>query len=339
MKTKDFSFELPERLIAQHPPERREDARLLVLTRGNGALQDRTVSELPQLLPPRSLVVFNDSRVVPVRLPARRVPQGGRLELLLLEPFNGARCRALVQRARRLQPGTQLELPGQVTATVARKEPPFVDLELSCELDNAYLQRFGAIPLPPYIRREPGPEDIERYQTVYAVAAGSVAAPTAGLHFTPRLLERLREAGHETAFVTLHVGPGTFLPVRSARVADHRMHRERYTISAETAAALERARTERRPVVAIGTTSVRTLESAARCAKLQAGSGETSLFIYPGFEFRIVDAIFTNFHTPQSTLMMLIAAFGGYENVMAAYRHAVMQEYRFFSYGDAMLIR
>jgi len=353
MKTSDFSFELPERLIAQHPAAQREEARLLAVSRADDTLEDCSVRDLPQLLPERSLLVFNNSRVEPVRLEARKRPAGGAVELLVIEPFTGSRCRAMVQRARRLQPGTELELPDGVVATVAAKEPPFVELAFAPALTVAYLRRHGSVPLPPYIRRAAARADRERYQTVYAEVSGSVAAPTAGLHFTQELLTRLSESGHETAFVTLHVGPGTFLPVRSERVQDHSMHRERYSIPPETAAALAAARAAERPVVAVGTTSVRTLEAAAlEAAALDAqapphkrdwaalaGSGETELFIYPGFQFRVVDAIFTNFHTPESSLLMLVAAFGGYRQVMRAYRHAVEQEYRFFSYGDAMLIR
>ncbi len=339
MKTKDFFFELPERLIAQHPVQRREDARLLMMSRVNGGLQDRVVTELPDLLPPRSLVVLNDSRVEPVRLRGRKLAGGGAVEVLLVEPFTGRRCRAMLQRARRLQPGARLELPGRVVATVVAKDPPFVELEFTCDLDIAYLRRFGSVPLPPYIRRGPVAEDRRRYQTVYAAVSGSAAAPTAGLHFSPELLRRLRGGGHDIAFVTLHVGPATFLPVRSERVEDHQMHRERYSIPSPTAAALATARSEGRPVVAVGTTTVRTLESAARADGLKAGSGETDLFIYPGFVFQVVNALFTNLHTSESSLMMLVAAFAGYENVMAAYRYAVEQGYRFFSYGDAMLIK
>ncbi len=388
MKTNDFSFELPERLIAQHPAARRELARLLVLSRDDGALEDRSVRELPELLPERALLVFNNSRVEPVRLEARKRPGGGAVELLVVEPFSGSRCRAMVQRARRLRTGAELELPEGVVARVVAKEPPFLELAFAPALSVAYLRRHGSVPLPPYIRRAAEHADRERYQTVYAEVSGSVAAPTAGLHFTPELLRRLNEFGHETAFVTLHVGPGTFLPVRSERVQDHSMHRERFSIPPETARAVADARASGRPVVAVGTTSVRTLEAAAleaaaleaaapEAAPLEAaaqktaaveshrragaarsagsvespgstgsphpsslgGSGETDLFIYPGFRFRVVDAVFTNFHTPESSLLMLVAAFGGYKEVMRAYRHAVAHDYRFYSYGDAMLIR
>ena len=341
MKTRDFSFELPERLIAQHPAESRDQARLLLLRSTDGSLEDHAVTDLPGLLPDNSLVVFNDSRVEPVRLPARKQPDGGAVELLLVEPFTGTHCRAMIQRARRVQVGAGFRLPEDVIATVIAKAPPFVELELNPGLSVEYLRRHGSVPLPPYIRREANAEDLDRYQTVYAADSGSAAAPTAGLHFTPELLAQMRAAGHETAFVTLHVGPGTFLPVRTERAEDHQMHSERYSISGETSAAIQRARSAQRTIVAVGTTTVRTLESAARARPsepLAVGTGETQLFIYPGFRFQVVDALFTNFHTPESSLMMLVAAFTGYESVMRAYRYAVSREYRFFSYGDAMLI-
>jgi len=239
----------------------------------------------------------------------------------------------------KLLPGKRLSLPEGMEAEVVEARPDERLLRFSPELDDDYLERNGHLPLPPYIRRGDAPADAERYQTVYARERGSAAAPTAGLHFTPGILDGLRAAGVETRFVTLHVGLGTFLPVRAESIEDHRMHYEEYTVPEETAAAVNAAKREGRPVVAVGTTSVRTLESAWTDAGLASGSGATNIFIYPGCSFRAVDMMFTNFHTPESTLLMLVSAFAGRERVLAAYEEAVRLRYRFFSYGDAMLIR
>jgi len=283
-------------------------------------------------------MVFNDSRVRRARLYAE-TPAGGKVELLLLRREGPALWAALTTRMAKLTPGKRLELPDGVEAEVVEARPDERAFRFSREIDDDYLERNGHLPLPPYIRREDAPADAERYQTVYAREHGSSAAPTAGLHFTREILAGLDAAGVELRFVTLHVGLGTFLPVRAEEIEDHRMHREEYSIPAATADAVNAAKREGRPVVAVGTTSVRTLESAWTDDGLPAASGSTNIFIYPGYRFKAVDMMFTNFHTPESTLLMLVSAFAGRERVLAAYEEAVRERYRFFSYGDAMLIR
>jgi S-adenosylmethionine:tRNA ribosyltransferase-isomerase len=323
VKTRDFSFDLPPELIAQQPAADRSSARLLVLDRASGGVQHSVVRELARWVEPGTLVVFNDTRVRRARLLA------GRGELLLLERLDGRTWRVL-RRGR----GKLVELPDGVTATVdgevARFDPP---------IDEAWIERHGHVPLPPYIRRADNPSDAERYQTVFARQLGSAAAPTAGLHFTPELLAGLEAAGARLAWVTLHVGLGTFLPIRSEEVEDHPMHEESYSVPARTAAEAGSALAEGRPVLAVGTTVVRTLESAWDGAGLRAGEGRTRLFIRPGSRFNVVSMLFTNFHTPESSLLVLVSAFAGRERILDAYRQAVAARYRFFSYGDAMLIR
>jgi S-adenosylmethionine:tRNA ribosyltransferase-isomerase len=345
VKTRDFSFELPEGLIAQQPADRREDARLLVLDRKSGNRRHTRVSELPAQLEAGSLLVLNDTRVRKARFEAERVDTRGAAEFLLVEEVDGRRWWAITNRGKRARVGLSYRFPDGRVARIIERDAERRLLEFDADLDESYLERHGSVPLPPYIRRNADSRDAERYQTVYARTIGSVAAPTAGLHFTDSLLSRLSEAGVEIRFLTLHVGLGTFAPVRAEDIEDHTMHSERLEISADTAEAVNRARAEGRPVVAVGTTSVRSLESAA--VETSAGAGvavepgmrETSIFIYPGYRFRVVDSLFTNFHTPESTLLMLVSAFAGREMILEAYREAVAKRYRFFSYGDAMLIR
>lgn len=348
LRLADFHFDLPTRAIAQAPAERREDARLLVLSRTTDARADRRVAALAELVRGDELFVFNDTRVVPARLQGQK-PTGGAVELLVLEGLAAdaegrAGVRAMGRASKALREGTRVHVADHVLALTERLGAGVYELRLPPGLSvEALLEAHGALPLPPYIERAGGPTeaDARRYQTVYARHAGAVAAPTAGLHFTEPLLDALVARGAELAFVTLHVGPGTFLPVRTERVADHRMHSERYTIDAEVAGQIRAARAAGRPVVAVGTTVVRTLEGAAAAhgGQVAAGSGTTDIFIRPGFEFRVVDQLFTNFHLPGSTLLMLVSAFCGRERVLAAYRHALDSGYRFYSYGDAMLIR
>ena len=342
MKLSDFDYELPERLIAQEPISPRDASRLLVVPRRGGPLADARFGDLPELLRPGDLLVFNDTRVLPARLVGAKA-SGGRCELLLLEPFEregGSLWRALGQSSKPLREGARLAF-GTLEASVERVEGEgFFAVRFDREgaaLDAA-LEREGRVPLPPYIRREPSPADRERYQTVYASAPGSAAAPTAGLHFTRELLARLAARGVERTAVTLHVGPGTVLPVRTEEVAQHRMHEERYHVPAAAAAAFEACRARGGRVVAVGTTAVRTLESAWKDGRLRVGAGRTSIFIYPGHVFETVDALVTNMHLPRSTLLMLVCALGGREQVLAAYGQAVQKGYRFFSYGDAMLL-
>ena len=336
----DFHYELPEELIAHRPPAERTASRMLVLDRGDG-LADRTFRDLPQYLRPGDLLVLNDTRVIPARLEARKAT-GGRVEVLIERVVDAAAGELICHLRANRAPGTgrELILPEDVTATVTGREGRLFRLRLAgVEGDLwSYLERVGHMPLPPYIQREDDAEDRERYQTVFAARPGAVAAPTAGLHFDDAMLERLRAMGVGIARVTLHVGAGTFAPVETEDLSAHAMHAERLEVDAETVAAVRAAQARGGRVVAVGTTVVRALESAAADGELAPFSGETRLFITPGYRFRVVDVLLTNFHLPESTLLMLVSAFAGYEETMAAYRHAVAQRYRFFSYGDAMLI-
>ncbi len=339
METTDFSFDLPEELIAQFPTAERGASRLLVLDRAAGTRAHRLVSDIPDLVEPGTLMVFNDSRVRKARVYGAPRDADGEVEFLLLDRLEPGLWRAMAKKAKRQKTGRRYTFPEGVGAEIEAEEGEFRLLRFDRDIGDDWLDRIGHIPLPPYIKRADELEDSERYQTIYARAVGSAAAPTAGLHFTPAIMAALRDRGVETAFVTLHVGLGTFLPVRSARIEEHRMHEESYSIGEETAAAVERAKAEGRPVLAVGTTSVRTLESAWKDGCLVRGAGRTSIFIYPGYRFGVVDRLFTNFHTPESTLLMLVSAFAGREFILESYAEAVRERYRFFSYGDAMLIR
>ena len=355
LRVDDFNFELPPELIAQQPPQERGQSRMLVMNRDTGDLRDASFSDFPALLAPGDLLVLNDSRVIPARLYARRTLRRehekptGRIEVLLTEPAGENRWRALVRPGRKVAIGERLifSTPAGESALEAEvlERGQFGERLLRFEPVGdffAVLDRIGHMPLPPYIRRDDAVADRERYQTVFSRERGSVAAPTAGLHFTPELLEALSAKGVEIARITLHVGLGTFAPLRVERVDEVRLHRERYTISSATAEAVGRAVRERRRIVAVGTTVVRTLESAAALQPagtgLQPHSGETEIFIAPGFKFRIVGALLTNFHLPKSSLLMLVSAFAGREPALAAYDHAVQAKYRFFSYGDCMFL-
>jgi S-adenosylmethionine:tRNA ribosyltransferase-isomerase len=341
MRTKDFSFNLPEELIAQRPTGDRGASRLFVLDRGTETFTHSSVSELARHLTRGSLLVFNDSKVRKARLYAES-GTGGRVEFLLLRRRGEREWLAMTTKARKQVPGKRYTFPGGVEGRIVGTEEDLRILELDRPIDDEYLDRWGHIPLPPYIRRQDDGFDAERYQTVYSRSVGSVAAPTAGLHFTEELLASLRSSGVGTAQVTLHVGLGTFLPVRAERIEDHVMHEEEYTVPEATAEAVNRARREGRPVVAVGTTSVRTLESAAQSAGpgevVSARQGATDLFILPGYCFLAVDAMITNFHLPKSTLIMLVSAFAGREAILNAYENAKQHGYRFSSFGDAMLI-
>ena len=336
MRRTDFHYELPPELIAQLPLPERRASRLLVLDGATGGVDDRLFSELPRLLAPGDLLVLNDTRVLPARVMGRK-PTGGLVELLL-ERLLGPR-RALVHLRASHKPalGSDVELAGGARARIVARLAELTEIELDRDV-VPFFETHGETPLPPYIARKPDAADRERYQTVFARAPGAVAAPTAGLHFDAPLLEALEARGIERAFLTLHVGAGTFAPVRTERIEDHELHAEWLEVAADTCAAVERCRARGGRVVAVGTTSVRALETAARGAKLAPFAGDSRLFIYPGFEFRVVDAMVTNFHLPESSLLMLVAAFAGREQTLAAYRHAVELRYRFFSYGDAMLV-
>jgi S-adenosylmethionine:tRNA ribosyltransferase-isomerase len=350
VRTDDFSFELPEELIAQYPPERRGESRLLVLDRATGARSHAMVRELADYIEPGTLMIFNDSRVRKARIYGEALDTGARVEFLLLRHREGAEWEAAATKLKRQRRGRRYRFPEGVEAEIvndeaARGAENTRTLRFAPSIDEAYLERVGHIPLPPYIKREDCLSDEERYQTVYARQVGSAACPTAGLHFTDELLASLDDRGVERATVTLHVGLGTFLPVRSANVEDHAMHEEEYSVPEATARAVASAKADGRPVMAVGTTSLRTLESAWRDdgaeggGGLRPGPGSTRIFIYPGYRFKAVDRLFTNFHTPRSTLLMLVSAFAGRERILDAYEEAVKMRYRFFSYGDAMLIR
>jgi S-adenosylmethionine:tRNA ribosyltransferase-isomerase len=338
MKTSDFFFDLPQELIAQKPLPERSASKLLVLDRETGKVSHRSVSELPALVEPGTLMVFNNSKVRKARIYGE-ASTGGTVEFLLIRPIGETRWEALVSRAKKQKEGKSFSFPGGIIGTMAGGTGETRYVDFSIPIDDAYLERHGHVPLPPYIRREDTSDDESRYQTVYSAVSGSVAAPTAGLHFTPTILEELKKRGVEESFVTLHVGLGTFLPVRTEAVEDHRMHAEEFEIPRETAQAVNRAKREGRPVLAVGTTSVRTLESAFRDGEVKEGRRETRLFIYPGYRFQVVDSLFTNFHTPGSSLIILVSAFAGIEKVRKAYAEAIENRYRFFSYGDAMLIQ
>jgi S-adenosylmethionine:tRNA ribosyltransferase-isomerase len=333
----DFDFTLPPERIAQRPARERTASRLLHVA--GDRIADLAFTVLPELLVAGDVLVFNDTRVVRSRLYARKpAPHGGKVELLLERIVAPDEAWMQLKASHPPRPGAHIELPGGATATVLERAGRFVRLRLAIDapLEN-YLDRYGEVPLPPYITRAPDSADEERYQTVYARHAGAVAAPTAGLHFDRPMLTRLSASGVVLAYVTLHVGAGTFQPVEADDLSRHRMHSERFGIPVATVAAVEAARSAKRSVIAVGTTSLRALESSADDG-LRAGEAETSLFITPGYRFRVVDRLLTNFHLPRSTLLMLVCAFGGYDAVRAAYAHAIDERYRFFSYGDAMLL-
>jgi S-adenosylmethionine:tRNA ribosyltransferase-isomerase len=328
MLVSEFDYELPGELIAQQPAPERTSSRLLRLDAASGAIEDLAFAALPSLLGREDAVVVNDTRVVRARLAARK-RTGGKIEVFVERPLGDREALALIRASHPLQAGAEILLGDGVIATVLGRQEDLYRLRFSQEVASV-LERLGAVPLPPYIRHEPGPRDVERYQTVFAANPGAVAAPTAGLHFDQALMNNIESRGARIVKITLHVGAGTFQPVRSEQVEDHRMHKERYAIPPDAPRALEG-----RKVLAVGTTVLRTLEAHALTGQV---AGETDLFIYPGFQFMAVDRLLTNFHLPKSTLLMLACAFGGKENVLRAYRHAVEKRYRFFSYGDAMLI-
>jgi S-adenosylmethionine:tRNA ribosyltransferase-isomerase len=339
----DFEFELPPELIAQHPAARREAARLLLVRKDD--LQDAHIPDLVGEFQAGDVLVLNDTRVIKARLRGEK-QSGGRVEALLERALDAHRALVLLRTSHAARPGLRLRFfrsAGPAAdravfhATVRGRNEDLFELEFEKPVDEV-LEAVGEVPLPPYIRHAPAPEDAERYQTVYARSPGAVAAPTAGLHLSEALLAQLRARGVHVATVTLHVGAGTFQPVRTENLAEHRMHAERYFIPPETARLVNEARAQGHRVVAVGTTSVRALESSVRQGRVQAGAGETRLFILPGYEFQCVDRLLTNFHLPGSTLLMLVCAFAGTQRIRRAYGHAVAQRYRFFSYGDAMLL-
>ena len=337
MRLSDFDFDLPRELIAQAPLPERSASRLLTVDANDCRLADRTFAELPSLLAPGDLLVINDTRVLAARLHGKK-DSGGAVEMLL-ERLTGPRTALVQLRARRApRAGSKLAFADGARATVEGRQGSLFELRFDRDL-MPYLERHGEIPLPPYIDRPPSEADAARYQTVFAKSPGAVAAPTAGLHFDDGLLDALAARGIVRASLTLHVGLGTFAPVRVEEVSSHTLHAERAIVTDSLCEQIVATKQRGGRVVAVGTTVVRALETAARGGELSPFSGETQLFIYPGFEFRVVDALVTNFHLPRSTLLMLVAAFAGLQCIRSAYRHAVDERYRFFSYGDAMLIR
>lgn len=338
MKKSDFHYSLPEELIAQKPLPERAASRMLCMKKSGGELSDRMFSDLADLLEPEDLLVFNDTKVIPARLFGRKT-SGGKVEILIERMLDEHHAIAHMRASKAPKVDSVIELDEDFCCRVTGREGDLFRLHFdSVRSLPDMLDRIGHMPLPPYITRADDEEDLNRYQTVYAREAGAVAAPTAGLHFDQDMLDILAEKGVAKTFVTLHVGSGTFQPVRVENLDEHVMHKEFYSVSTDTVAAVRRTREQGGRVIAIGTTAVRALESASRGGELEAGFGDTDLFITPGYRFRSVDAMLTNFHLPESTLLMLIAAFAGYEAVMEAYRHAIAEKYRFFSYGDAMFL-
>ena len=337
MRLSDFDYELPDELIAQHPAEQRSHSRMLHVDGGNGEIADRQFLDLPSLLRAGDLLVFNNTRVMAARLHGQK-STGGKVEILIERVIETTRCLAHVRASKSPKVGSTLLVEDAQITMVARHDNLF-ELQLDSTGDFYQLmESHGHMPLPPYIDRDDGADDEERYQTVFAKEMGAVAAPTAGLHFDDAMLQSLTDLGVEQAEVTLHVGAGTFQPVKTENLDEHIMHSEWLSVADETVEKIRACKARGGRVVAVGTTSVRSLETAAKVGELKPYQGDTRLFIRPGYQFQVVDLLLTNFHLPQSTLLMLVSAFAGYENIMRAYRHAVEQRYRFFSYGDAMLL-
>lgn len=349
MKRTDFYFDLPPELIAQYPSERRGNDRLMVLGRKGGEVSHRAVSDLPELIESGTLMVFNNSRVRKARVFGTKESTGREVEFIFLNKIDEASCvwNTLVKNAKKQRAGMRYEFPDSSVGTILENPQnegtEFRTVRFDFALTENWFEKNGHIPLPPYIRRADDAADGERYQNVFADTVGSAACPTAGLHFTNEMLETLERKKIERAFITLHVGLGTFLPVREENIEDHKMHEEIFTVESDAARKINQAKKEGRPILAVGTTSVRTLESACVAEggawRVREGTFATSIFMYPGYKFKIVDQMFTNFHTPESTLIMLVSAFSSRENILNAYEEAVREKYRFFSYGDAMLIK
>ncbi len=341
MRVSDFDFHLPESAIADRPLPARDASRLLELT-PNGNCHDRQISDLTQLVQPGDLWILNDTKVIPARLIGSK-PHGGKVEILLLEPLARTEHRSQTWLAwgranKPLKPGTTITFAEHFSANIISRNGKQIEIELNADDVAAAIEQHGHMPLPPYINRPDSDEDKARYQTVYARHSGAVAAPTAGLHLTKPLMQQMQNAGATFAHVTLHVGPGTFQPVQVEQLDEHVMHEEAYIVPPETADLVNQAKREGRRIVAIGTTSLRTLEAATVNGELTAGPGRTDIFIKPGYQFRMVDALLTNFHLPKSTLIMLVSALAGREHVLNAYEHAKAAGYRFYSYGDAMFV-
>lgn len=351
MKRTDFYFDLPSELIAQYPSAQRGNDRLMVLGRKSGEISHRMIEDLPELVESGTLMVFNNSRVRKARVFGTKESTGREVEFIFLNKVDESSCvwNTLVKNAKKQRPGMRYEFPDSSIGTILENPQndgtEFRMMKFDFALTESWFEKNGHIPLPPYIKRADDEADGERYQNVFAKTVGSAACPTAGLHFTNEMLEKLEQKKIERAFITLHVGLGTFLPVREENIEDHKMHEEIFTVERTAAQKINQAKKEGRPILAVGTTSVRTLESACvadndgKSWQVREGTFATSIFMYPGYKFKIVDQMFTNFHTPESTLIMLVSAFSSRENILNAYKVAVQEKYRFFSYGDAMLIK
>ncbi len=337
MKTSDFYFDLPEELIAQFPAEKRGESRMLVFDRKSSGITHSSIRCFPDFIDSNSVIVFNNTRVRKARLFGFS-ETGGKTEFLLLRQITSGKWLAICSKAKKQIPGKMYSFPDDVKGIIAEKQGEKRVIEFYPPIEDNYLDKNGHMPLPPYIKRDDSQFDSERYQTIYSKKTGSSAAPTAGLHFTESILGKLSDKGIRICFVTLHVGMGTFQPVRSDIVENHKMHEEYYEISKETAEIVNSAREAGKKIIAVGTTSLRALESSFSCGKINSGSNHTSLFIYPGYKFNIVDHLFTNFHTPDSSLILLVSAFAGQNEIKTVYAEAIKEKYRFFSYGDAMFI-
>ncbi len=341
MQKKDFYFDLPENLIAQYPSEKRSESRLLCMDRASGELSDSIFKDILTTIQPGDFLVLNNTRVIPARLFGQKA-SGGKVEVLVERILENNHVLAFVKASKAPKPGATLLFAENITANVIARQDNLFELVFTAEASMLeILDKLGEIPLPHYMQRDVGELDMQRYQTVFAQKPGAVAAPTAGLHFDDDLLQQLHSKGVNTGYVTLHVGAGTFQPVRVTNIAEHTMHYERVEVSAETCELIKRTKAEGGRVIAVGTTVVRSLESAANAANsgvIQAYDSETNIFICPGYQFKVVDALITNFHLPESSLIMLVSAFAGRENVLDAYQHAITNQYRFYSYGDAMFI-
>ncbi|WMO12383.1 tRNA preQ1(34) S-adenosylmethionine ribosyltransferase-isomerase QueA [Pseudoalteromonas piscicida] len=341
MRVADFSFDLPDELIARHPMKERSSSRLLTLNGNSGEIEHKVFRDILALINPEDLIIFNNTKVIPARMFGQKA-SGGKLEVLVERVVDERTVLAHVRASKSPKPGTKIELESQATAEMVQRHGELFELRFEGEENVlAILDKIGHMPLPPYIDRPDDEEDKERYQTVYGEKPGAVAAPTAGLHFDDELMAKLKDKGVEMAFVTLHVGAGTFQPVRVDSVEEHVMHSEYIEVSAEVVEAIKAAKARGGRVIAVGTTSVRSLESAAKAngGEIAPLYGDTDIFIYPGYRFNVVDAMVTNFHLPESTLIMLVSAFAGQQHIMKAYQTAIEQKYRFFSYGDAMFLQ
>lgn len=341
MRVADFSFDLPDELIARHPMKERSSSRLLTLNGNSGEIEHKVFRDILALINPEDLIIFNNTKVIPARMFGQKA-SGGKLEVLVERVVDERTVLAHVRASKSPKPGTKIELEGQANAEMVQRHGELFELRFEGEENVlAILDKIGHMPLPPYIDRPDDEEDKERYQTVYGEKPGAVAAPTAGLHFDDELMAKLKDKGVEMAFVTLHVGAGTFQPVRVDSVEEHVMHSEYIEVSAEVVEAIKAVKARGGRVIAVGTTSVRSLESAAKAngGEIAPLYGDTDIFIYPGYRFNVVDAMVTNFHLPESTLIMLVSAFAGQQHIMKAYQTAIEQKYRFFSYGDAMFLQ